>query len=146
MTKHFDQIIIGAGISGASIAFELSQKGYKTLPDFYNPPEDKINPIVMFFPNNGYINDPQLSVKNIQQASELNGASFLFNSEKDLQISTMYPMTGFRFMTNPILMVFIWPSAPAATSTKTGRSSDRLWPGSSEPAKTDTIMNPGPSL
>ena len=31
MTKHYDQIIIGAGITGASIAFELSKKGYKTL-------------------------------------------------------------------------------------------------------------------
>jgi sarcosine oxidase subunit beta len=31
MTKHYDQIIIGAGITGAAIAFELSKKGYKTL-------------------------------------------------------------------------------------------------------------------
>ena len=31
MTKHYDQIIIGAGITGVSIAFELSKKGYKTL-------------------------------------------------------------------------------------------------------------------
>ena len=31
MTQHYDQIIIGAGITGASIAFELSKKGYKTL-------------------------------------------------------------------------------------------------------------------
>jgi sarcosine oxidase subunit beta len=50
-------------------------------PDFFNPPVDKIDPVVLFFPNNGYINDPQLSVKNIQQASELNGATFMFNSE-----------------------------------------------------------------
>jgi sarcosine oxidase subunit beta len=196
MTQHYDQIIIGAGITGASIAFELSKKGYKTLvvdklpaaglgstsstcgiirthystlegtavayessfywknwaaylnlktsknlarfiqtgavvlnqknfdwskyikhhdtlkipyeiwtsgqllkrmphfvddsffppkrpddPDFFNPPVDKIDPVVLFFPNNGYINDPQLSVENIQQASELNGATFMFNSE-----------------------------------------------------------------
>lgn len=31
MTKKYDAIIIGAGISGAAIAYELSQKGYQTL-------------------------------------------------------------------------------------------------------------------
>jgi len=31
MTKEYDAIIIGAGISGAAIAYELSQKGYRTL-------------------------------------------------------------------------------------------------------------------
>ncbi len=31
MSSDFDAIIIGAGIIGASIAFELSKKGYKTL-------------------------------------------------------------------------------------------------------------------
>jgi sarcosine oxidase subunit beta len=31
MTKKYDAIIIGAGIIGASIAFELAKKGYKTL-------------------------------------------------------------------------------------------------------------------
>ncbi len=31
MTTNYDAIIIGAGISGAAIALELSQKGYKTL-------------------------------------------------------------------------------------------------------------------
>ena len=31
MTKKYDAIIIGAGIIGACIAFELSKKGYKTL-------------------------------------------------------------------------------------------------------------------
>jgi len=50
-------------------------------PDFFDPPVDKINPVVLFFPNNGYINDPQLSVENIQQASELNGATFMLNAE-----------------------------------------------------------------
>jgi len=32
MSQSFDAIIIGAGIIGNSIAFELSKKGYKTLP------------------------------------------------------------------------------------------------------------------
>lgn len=31
MTEKYDAIIIGAGISGAAIAYELSQKGYRTL-------------------------------------------------------------------------------------------------------------------
>jgi glycine/D-amino acid oxidase-like deaminating enzyme len=31
MTKKYDAVIIGAGIIGASIAFELAKKGYKTL-------------------------------------------------------------------------------------------------------------------
>ena len=31
MTQKYDAIIIGAGIIGACIAFELSKKGYKTL-------------------------------------------------------------------------------------------------------------------
>ncbi len=31
MNPNFDAIVIGAGISGAAIAFELSKKGYKTL-------------------------------------------------------------------------------------------------------------------
>lgn len=31
MPKKYDAIIIGAGISGAAIAHELSKKGFKTL-------------------------------------------------------------------------------------------------------------------
>ena len=31
MTQKYDAIIIGAGIIGASIAFELAKKGYKTI-------------------------------------------------------------------------------------------------------------------
>ena len=31
MTPNYDCIIIGAGISGAAIAYELSKKGYRTL-------------------------------------------------------------------------------------------------------------------
>jgi glycine/D-amino acid oxidase-like deaminating enzyme len=31
MTRAFDAIIIGAGISGAAIAYELSKKGYRTI-------------------------------------------------------------------------------------------------------------------
>ena len=59
-------------------------------PDFFNPPVDKINPVVLFFPNNGYIDDPQLSVENLQQASELNGATFMFNHQKSGVLSRFY--------------------------------------------------------
>jgi sarcosine oxidase subunit beta len=31
MTKQYDAIIIGAGVIGAPIAFELAKMGYKTL-------------------------------------------------------------------------------------------------------------------
>ena len=31
MPKNYDAIIIGAGISGAAIAYELSKKDYRTL-------------------------------------------------------------------------------------------------------------------
>jgi len=31
MTRTFDAIIIGAGISGAAIAYELSKRGYRTI-------------------------------------------------------------------------------------------------------------------
>ncbi|MBW2513352.1 MAG: FAD-binding oxidoreductase, partial [Deltaproteobacteria bacterium] len=31
MNKQYDAIIIGAGVIGAPIAYELSKKGYKTL-------------------------------------------------------------------------------------------------------------------
>jgi len=31
MNKQVDAIIIGAGVIGACVAFELSKKGYKTL-------------------------------------------------------------------------------------------------------------------
>jgi sarcosine oxidase subunit beta len=50
-------------------------------PSFNDPPKDKISPTILFYPDNGYINDPTLSVHNIQRAAESKGAKFLFNSE-----------------------------------------------------------------
>lgn len=50
-------------------------------PSFDDPPTDKINPVIFFYPNNGYINDPILSVHNIQRAAESKGGKFLFNAE-----------------------------------------------------------------
>ena len=35
----------------------------------------------VFFPNAGYVTDPQLSTHNVQRAAEAHGATFLFNSE-----------------------------------------------------------------
>ena len=48
--------------------------------EFWGEPKEKI-PGATFFPTAGYINDPQLSVHNIQRAAEKNGAEFLFNTE-----------------------------------------------------------------
>ncbi len=50
-------------------------------PTFTDPPTDKINPTVVFFPRGGYVNDATLSVHNIQRAAEAAGAQFLFNAE-----------------------------------------------------------------
>jgi sarcosine oxidase subunit beta len=50
-------------------------------PSFDDPPKDKISPMVMYYPGNGYINDPVLSVHNLQRAAESKGAEFLFNAE-----------------------------------------------------------------
>jgi sarcosine oxidase subunit beta len=176
MTEKYDAVIIGAGIIGASIAFELAKKGYKTLNvdklnaagagstintcaiirthystlegtamayegylqwkdwEKYLGVEDErgyaifhetgflilvgknrdISGILehhrtlgipfeewdlqtlqerapyldmktltgaVFVPSGGYINDPQLSVHNVQRAAEANGATFRFKAE-----------------------------------------------------------------
>ena len=50
-------------------------------PSFDDLPTEKINPTILYYPNNGYVNDPILSVHNIQRAAESKGAKFLFNTE-----------------------------------------------------------------
>jgi sarcosine oxidase subunit beta len=50
-------------------------------PSFYDPPNGTINQDILYYPQNGYINNPILSVHNIQRAAESKGAKFLFNSE-----------------------------------------------------------------
>ena len=50
-------------------------------PEFDAPAGAKINPRVLFFPNDGYINDPVLSVHNVQRAAESKGAEFLFGAK-----------------------------------------------------------------
>ncbi len=47
---------------------------------FNDPPKDKIGDTILYYPNDGYINDPVLSVHNIQRAAESKGAAFLFNA------------------------------------------------------------------
>jgi len=47
---------------------------------FWEKPKELI-PGAVYFPTAGYINDPQLSVHNIQRAAENRGAEFLFNQE-----------------------------------------------------------------
>jgi sarcosine oxidase, subunit beta len=50
-------------------------------PSFDNPSNGDIHPESLYYPQNGYINDPILSVHNVQRAAESNGAQFLFNAE-----------------------------------------------------------------
>lgn len=50
-------------------------------PTFTDPPTDKINPNVVYFPRGGYVNDATLSVHNLQRAAEAKGAVFQFNAE-----------------------------------------------------------------
>ena len=50
-------------------------------PLFDEPPKEKISDTILYYPNDGYINDPVLSVQNIQQAAESHGARFLFRAE-----------------------------------------------------------------
>ena len=48
-------------------------------PNFGEPTGGQLDGAI-FFPNGGYISDPQFSTRNIQLAAELTGATFLFNS------------------------------------------------------------------
>ena len=43
MNKNYDAIIIGAGVIGSAINFELSKKGWKTLNIDKNPEAGWIN-------------------------------------------------------------------------------------------------------
>jgi sarcosine oxidase subunit beta len=47
-------------------------------PDFFNEPSSRLDQVV-YVPSTGYINDPQLSVHNLQRAAEAHGARFIFN-------------------------------------------------------------------
>ena len=49
-------------------------------PDF-GVPGDELIPGAVFFPNAGYVNDPQLAAHNLQRAAEHAGARFRFNAE-----------------------------------------------------------------
>ena len=48
-------------------------------PNFGEPTGGQLDGAI-FFPNGGYISDPQFSTRNIQLAAERTGATFLFNS------------------------------------------------------------------
>ncbi len=50
-------------------------------PSFYDASEQKISDTVVYYPNDGYINDPVLSVHNLQRAAESKGAAFRFNAK-----------------------------------------------------------------
>ena len=50
-------------------------------PLFDEQAKEKISDTILYYPNDGYINDPVLSVQNIQQAAESRGAKFRFQAE-----------------------------------------------------------------
>jgi sarcosine oxidase, subunit beta len=50
-------------------------------PMFNEPSHNKLNDTVVYYPNDGYINDPVLSVHNVQRAAEAKGATFRFGSK-----------------------------------------------------------------
>jgi len=50
-------------------------------PNFDEQPTQKLSDTVVYYPNDGYINDPVLSVYNVQCAAESKGADFIFNVE-----------------------------------------------------------------
>ena len=56
-------------------------------PDFGTPTGGTVDGAV-FFPNGGYISDPQLATQNIQRAAQRVGAEFLFN-RRVVEIPTM---------------------------------------------------------
>ena len=49
-------------------------------PRFHDLPEGKIEGSILYFPNDGYINDPGLAAHNLQRAAESEGAAFRFNA------------------------------------------------------------------
>ncbi len=49
-------------------------------PRFHDLPKQKIEGAILYYPNDGYVNDPGLAVHNIQRAAEASGAVFLFNT------------------------------------------------------------------
>src|ERR671928_813985 len=100
MTKQADAIIIGAGVIGASIAYELAKRDVKTLkekipvydthafwppkrpddPKFWAESEQEL-PGAIYTPGSGYMNDPQLTTHNLQRATENAGGEFMFRVE-----------------------------------------------------------------
>ncbi len=50
-------------------------------PLFDEPSEEKISNTILYYPNDGYINDAVLSVRNIQKAAEFHGAHFRFQAK-----------------------------------------------------------------
>jgi len=50
-------------------------------PLFDAPSKEKLSDTVVYYPLDGYINDPVLSVHNVQRAAESKGATFRFNTK-----------------------------------------------------------------
>ncbi len=105
MEQRYDALIVGAGIIGCCIAFELSKKGYKTInvdiqttakgkipiSDFHSfyPPRrpddlrflDEPTGMVVgacYTPESGYVADPTLATQNVEAAVKAKGGTFLY--------------------------------------------------------------------
>jgi len=63
--------------------YDVSEFGpVKTLADpAFGEASGRQVPGAVFFPNAGYVSDPQLATHNVQRAAEAEGATFRFNSE-----------------------------------------------------------------
>ena len=65
----------------------------------------------VFFPNGGYVNDPQLATKNLQFATENNGGKFKFNSnvigilKKNNRVSGVLLSNGEKIYSNVVVNV-----------------------------------------
>ena len=65
----------------------------------------------VFFPNGGYINDPQLATQNLQNSTEKKGGEFLFNSQvveiikKNGRVSGIVLSDGRKILSNVVINV-----------------------------------------
>jgi sarcosine oxidase subunit beta len=76
---HWDRDAIAARLP----YFDLRRYGPPQRSDHadFGVPGDQTIPGAVFFPNAGYVNDPQLAAHNLQRAAEQAGARFQFNAE-----------------------------------------------------------------
>lgn len=107
MSITTDIIIIGAGIIGTATAFELAQKGYKTINVDKLPAAGK-----------GSTGSSSAGIRTHYSNHE--GVVMAYEGYFHWQNREDY--FGFQYTTNPIGRDFTWPSVPAGTNSKIHRS------------------------